>query len=81
MERAEAAKRARGGRSQHSVLQPWPVSVARSEALCCTPPHSAPEVSERAASDALNGRVVRNRSALRNPEIIDQLLEHPQLKT
>ena len=36
--------------------------------------------SERAASDALNGRPVRNRSALRNPESLDALLAEPLLQ-
>lgn len=34
--------------------------------------------SERAASDAINGRPVRNRDALRNPEAIDRMLERMQ---
>ncbi len=37
------------------------------------------KLSERAATDALNGRTVRNRHALRNPETLDALVAHPDL--
>ena len=53
-----------------------PKVVAQVDALPTT--HSG-KLSERAASDALNGREVRNRSALKNPEALDALLEHPLL--
>ena len=37
--------------------------------------------SERAVSDILNGRPVRNRAAIRNPETLDRLLsDHPDLR-
>lgn len=35
--------------------------------------------SEAAASDVVNGRPVRNRSALRNPQCLDALQDHPGL--
>jgi acetoacetyl-CoA synthetase len=35
--------------------------------------------SERAARDAINGRSPPNRSALKNPEVLDALAAHPQL--
>jgi acetoacetyl-CoA synthetase len=37
--------------------------------------------SERAAQDALDGRPVRNLSALRNPAVLDALVNHPALGT
>lgn len=36
--------------------------------------------SERAARDALNGDPVENRSALRRPEVLDELAQHPLLR-
>jgi acetoacetyl-CoA synthetase len=36
--------------------------------------------SERAAQDALDGRPVRNRSALRNPAVLETLVDHPALR-
>jgi len=36
--------------------------------------------SERAATDQLNGDPVRNRAALRNPESLDELAAHPDLR-
>ena len=38
---------ARFARSQHSVLQPWPVSVARSEALCAPSPRALRSLDSR----------------------------------
>jgi acetoacetyl-CoA synthetase len=35
--------------------------------------------SERAVTDALNGRSVRNRGALKNPDALDAILRHPAL--
>ena len=37
--------------------------------------------SEAAACDVVNGRPVRNRSALRNPECLDRLRDHPGLRS
>jgi acetoacetyl-CoA synthetase len=36
--------------------------------------------SERAAQDALNGRPVRNLTALRNPSILQAIAERPDLR-
>ena len=36
--------------------------------------------SERAASDAVNGRAIANRAALRNPEILEELANHSALQ-
>ena len=36
--------------------------------------------SERAASDAVNGRAIANRAALRNPEVLEELANHPALQ-
>jgi len=36
--------------------------------------------SERAARDIVNGRAPPNRAALRNPEVLDELLAHPALQ-
>ena len=38
---------ARFARSQHSLLQPWPVSVARSEALCAPSPRALRSLASR----------------------------------
>jgi acetoacetyl-CoA synthetase len=37
------------------------------------------KLSERAARDASNGVAVKNRSALRNPEILDEITNHPEI--
>jgi acetoacetyl-CoA synthetase len=38
------------------------------------------KTSERAARDAINGRSLVNLAALRNPEVLGVLLEHPELR-
>ncbi len=54
-----------------------PAVIAAVEGLPTT--HSG-KLSERAATDALAGRPVRNRDALRNPETLDALAAHPDLQ-
>lgn len=38
------------------------------------------KLSERAARDAANGAPVKNRSALKNPEVLDEIESHPDIR-
>jgi len=53
-----------------------PAVVARVSGLPVT---FSGKKSERAATDALHGRPVANRSALRNPETLDEIAAHGDL--
>lgn len=53
-----------------------PARIARVDALPIT---YSGKRSEIAARDAVNGRVVRNRDALRNPDCLDAISRHPAL--
>ena len=63
--------------SQRLSLVHVPSVIAQVTALPTT--HSGKR-SERAARDALNGREVANLAALRNPESLDELRQHPALQ-
>jgi len=54
-----------------------PAVVAQVEALPVT---YSGKPSEAAARDAVNGRPVRNRDALRNPDCLDAIAKHPALQ-
>jgi len=61
----------------HGSINHVPAVVARVSGLPVT---FSGKKSERAATDALHGRPVANRSALRNPETLDEIAAHPDLK-
>ena len=62
---------------QRASMAHVPKVIAHVRSLPTT--HSG-KLSERAATDAANGRDVRNAAALRNPESIRELREHPALR-
>jgi acetoacetyl-CoA synthetase len=64
--------------SQRRSMAHVPAVIAQVDAL---PTTLNGKLSERAARDALDGRVVANRAALRNPECLDALAQHPALRS
>ena len=62
---------------EHGSMNHVPAVVARVSGVPLT---FSGKKSERAATDALHGRPVANRSALRNPETLAEIAAHPELR-
>ena len=63
--------------SQQASQNHVPAVIAQVSGLPTT--HSG-KLSERAVRDLVNGKVVVNRSALRNPEVLDEIRQHPEMQ-
>ena len=63
--------------SQQASQNHVPAVIAQVSGLPTT--HSG-KLSERAVRDLVNGKVVVNRNAMRNPEVLDEIRAHPDLQ-
>ncbi len=72
------AKRIRSQLARRGSAALVPAAIAQVEALPIT---YSGKRSEAAARDAVNGRPVRNRDALQNPDCLDAICSHPALRS
>ena len=63
--------------SQQASQNHVPAVISQVSGLPTT--HSG-KLSERAVRDLVNGKVVVNRNAMRNPEVLDEIRQHPELQ-
>lgn len=63
--------------SQRASQNHVPAVIAQVSGLPTT--HSG-KLSERAVRDLVNGKTVVNRNAMRNPEVLDEIRQHPDLQ-